>query len=55
VFGSFNAVPIIEEFYKTLDLMIVVGSRLRGHETRDMSLELPKKIVQIDVDPQCQK
>ena len=40
--GAFNAVPLIEEFYKTLDLMLVVGSRLRGHETRDMSLELPK-------------
>ena len=49
--GAFNAVPLIEEFYKTLDLMLVVGSRLRGHETRDMSLELPKKLVQIDIDP----
>ena len=49
--GAFNAVPLIEEFYKTLDLMLVVGSRLRGHETRDMSLELPKNLVQIDIDP----
>jgi acetolactate synthase-1/2/3 large subunit len=24
--GAFNAVPLIEDFYKTLDLMIVVGS-----------------------------
>ena len=52
--GAFNAVPLIEEFYKTLDLMIVVGSRLRGHETRDMSLKLPRKIIQIDIDPDAE-
>ena len=52
--GAFNAVPLMEDFYKTLDLMIVVGSRLRGHETRDMSLELPKNIIQIDIDPDAE-
>ena len=49
--GAFNAVPKVENFYSTIDLMIVVGSRLRGHETRDMSLKLPKNLVQIDIDP----
>ena len=39
--GSFNAIPKVEKFYSSLDLMIVVGSRLRGHETKDMSLKLP--------------
>ena len=52
--GAFNAVPTIEEFYKTIDLMIVVGSRLRGHETRDMSLKLPENIIQIDIDPKAE-
>ena len=52
--GAFNAVPLIEDFYKTLDLMIVVGSRLRGHETRDMSLKLPNNIIQIDIDPEAE-
>ena len=52
--GAFNAVPLIEDFYKTLDLMVVVGSRLRGHETRDMSLELPQNIIQIDIDPDAE-
>ena len=52
--GAFNAVPLIEDFYKTLDLMIVVGSRLRGHETRDMSLKLPDNIIQIDIDPDAE-
>ncbi len=51
--GAFNAVPLVEDFYKTLDLMIVVGSRLRGHETRDMSLKLPNNIIQIDIDPEA--
>ena len=52
--GSFNAVPLIEDFYKTIDLMVVVGSRLRGHETRDMSLKLPDNIIQIDIDPKAE-
>ena len=52
--GAFNAVPLIEEFYKTIDLMIVAGSRLRGHETRDMSLKLPDNIIQIDIDPKAE-
>ena len=52
--GSFNAVPLVEQFYSTVDLMLVVGSRLRGHETRDMSLKLPKNLIQIDIDPDAQ-
>ena len=52
--GAFNAVPLAEDFYKTLDLMIVVGSRLRGHETRDMSLKFPNNIIQIDIDPEAE-
>ena len=51
--GAFNAVPMAEKFYSTCDLMIVVGSRLRGHETRDMSLKLPKNLIQIDIDPEA--
>ena len=52
--GAFNSVPLIVDFYKTIDLMIVVGSRLRGHETRDMSLKLPENIIQIDIDPKAE-
>ena len=48
--GSFNAVPLVENFYSSIDLMLVVGSRLRGHETRDMSLKLPNNLIQIDID-----
>jgi acetolactate synthase I/II/III large subunit len=42
--------PQVETFYQTCDLMIVAGSRLRGHETRDMDMKLPARRAQIDVD-----
>ena len=48
-----NGTPDILEFYKTVDLLIVAGSRLRGHETADMSLGLPENRVQIDIDPRA--
>lgn len=53
VLGSFNGngSPLVEQFYQGVDLMIVAGSRLRGHETRDMTMVLPQCICQIDVDP----
>lgn len=42
-----------EEIYARADLMIVVGSRLRGNETKNNRMVLPPR-VQIDADPlQC--
>lgn len=41
----------VGEFLKTVDLIIVAGGRLRGHETADMSMPLPDNMIQIDVDP----
>ncbi len=51
--GSFNGnlTPLVQEFYQVCDLMIVVGSRLRGHETADFSVNLPTNLIQIDTDP----
>jgi acetolactate synthase-1/2/3 large subunit len=51
--GAFNAVPTVEKFYDDVDLMIVAGGRMRGHETRDLHLKLPKKRVHIDIDPEA--
>ncbi|MDF2230927.1 thiamine pyrophosphate-binding protein [Albimonas sp. CAU 1670] len=53
--GGLNGtgIPMIEDFYATCDLMIVAGSRLRGHETADFALKLPERRVQIDVDPRA--
>lgn len=51
--GAFNGSGSkeIEDFYGTVDLMIVVGSRLRGQETIDQSVKLPARRIQIDLDP----
>ncbi len=43
--------PLVEEFYRSVDLMVIAGSRVRGYETRDLSLRLPDRRVQIDLDP----
>ncbi len=51
-FGALSGIgaPEIEAFYETVDAMVVVGSRLRGHETSDFRLKLPKTLIQVDVD-----
>ncbi|MBT8409023.1 MAG: thiamine pyrophosphate-binding protein [Alphaproteobacteria bacterium] len=52
--GAFNMTPEAEAIYERADLMIVVGSRLRGNETRNNRMPLPRPLFQIDVDPtQC--
>lgn len=49
--GAFNMTPEAEAIYESADLMIVVGSRLRGNETRNNKMPLPGPLFQIDVDP----
>ncbi len=51
--GAFNAVPAVEALYRDVDLMVVAGGRLRGHETRDLQLQLPDRRIQIDIDPEA--
>ena len=46
-----SGMPVITDFYKTVDLCLVVGCRLRGHETNDFNVKLPDNLVQIDADP----
>ncbi len=46
-----NGVPAVQEFYRSSDLMLVAGSRLRGHETAEFHVKLPENLVQIDIDP----
>ena len=46
-----NGLPIVADFYKTVDLCLVVGSRLRGHETGDFGIPLPANLIQVDCDP----
>lgn len=49
--GAFNMTPEAEAVYASADLMIVVGSRLRGNETRNNKMPLPRPLYQIDVEP----
>ena len=46
-----NGMPKMQQFYQTVDLMLAVGTRLRGQETGDFAVKLPPNIIQIDVDP----
>jgi acetolactate synthase-1/2/3 large subunit len=47
--GAFNMTREAMEIYAQADLLIVVGSRLRGNETQNNRMPLPT-IVQIDAD-----
>jgi acetolactate synthase-1/2/3 large subunit len=49
--GATLQLPETQTVLGTVDLLIVAGCRLRGHETGDLSIPLPKPRVQIDVDP----
>jgi acetolactate synthase-1/2/3 large subunit len=46
-----SGMPVVTDFYKTVDLCLIVGCRVRGHETNDFHVQLPANIVQIDADP----
>jgi acetolactate synthase I/II/III large subunit len=48
--GAFNMTREAEDIYAKSDLMIVVGSRLRGNETQNNKMKLPR-LVQVDADP----
>jgi acetolactate synthase-1/2/3 large subunit len=40
--------PEAQALYASCDLMLVVGSRLRGNETLNNTMELPRPLIQID-------
>jgi acetolactate synthase I/II/III large subunit len=46
-----NGMPKIQQFYRTVDLLLAVGTRLRGQETGDFAVKLPDNLIQIDTDP----
>ena len=46
-----NGIKSVQEFYKGVDLLLVVGARMRGHELGEFAVTLPENIVQIDADP----
>ena len=48
--GAYNMTAEAQAIYDRADLMIVVGSRLRGNETHNNTMRLPRPLVQIDAD-----
>ncbi|WP_029041350.1 thiamine pyrophosphate-binding protein [Cucumibacter marinus] len=48
--GAFNMTPAAQRIYRQADLMLVVGSRLRGNETHNNRMTLPSPLIQIDAD-----
>ncbi len=51
--GAVNMVPAVETFYPTCDFLLVVGSRLRGNETRNYKMALPRPLWLSDIDPRA--
>lgn len=51
--GALNGhgLPVVADFYRTVDLCLVAGCRLRGQETGDFALRLPDNLIQVDTDP----
>uniref|UniRef100_UPI001EFFDE76 thiamine pyrophosphate-dependent enzyme n=1 Tax=Falsiroseomonas oryziterrae TaxID=2911368 RepID=UPI001EFFDE76 len=47
--GAFNMTPDAQAVYDAADVMLVVGSRLRGNETRNNAMRLPP-LLQADAD-----
>lgn len=49
--GAYNMTPEAQAIYDQADVMLVVGSRLRGNETRNNAMRLPARLAQIDAEP----
>ncbi|MGK5113380.1 MULTISPECIES: thiamine pyrophosphate-binding protein [unclassified Geodermatophilus] len=51
VIGNFASTPSVTPLLAEADLVLSIGTHFRSNETRSYHLELPKRHVQIDVDP----
>jgi acetolactate synthase I/II/III large subunit len=49
--GFFGNNPALKDFLQSCDLLLAVGTKLRGQETNQWRLPLPALQVQLDVDP----
>lgn len=49
--GFFGSNPALRDFLQSCDLLLAVGTKLRGQETGNWKLPLPATQVQLDVDP----
>jgi acetolactate synthase I/II/III large subunit len=51
VVGNFASTPAVAPLLAEADLMLSIGTHFRSNETKSYHLELPKRHVQVDVDP----
>ncbi|MBN9390042.1 MAG: thiamine pyrophosphate-binding protein [Chloroflexi bacterium] len=49
--GFFGSNPALRDFIQGCDLLLAVGTKLRGQETGNWKLPLPATQVQLDIDP----
>jgi acetolactate synthase-1/2/3 large subunit len=49
--GNFASNPAVRPLLQGADVLLLVGSHMRGNETNVWSLPMPTKVIQIDVDP----
>jgi acetolactate synthase-1/2/3 large subunit len=49
--GFFPVDALLADVYAQCDLLLLVGTRLRGNETRNWQMPLPSPRIQIDVEP----
>jgi acetolactate synthase-1/2/3 large subunit len=49
--GNFASNPATKPLLEAADVLLIVGSHLRGNETHSWKLPMPAKVIQIDVDP----
>jgi len=49
--GNFAANPATRSLLEKADLLLIIGSHVRGNETLNWKLPMPAKIIQIDADP----
>jgi acetolactate synthase-1/2/3 large subunit len=50
--GYFTLDPDVGALLERSDLLLAVGTRFRGNETRGWQLALPRPLIQVDVEPQ---
>lgn len=50
--GALNGAGLtdVQDLYRSVDLMLIAGSRLRGQETDNQQVPLPENLIRIDID-----
>lgn len=49
--GALNTNLHLQKLYASVDLMLIIGSRLRSNETWNYQLKMPEHLIRVDCDP----